>query len=292
MVREAFLAGALLFGSRSSAQAPPNSALATAGPGTPYVALEEHRLRPVDAGAPLPADDERLSPMPEWSWPREHLEAGRAFADPFIGPEVYPELSAGIQLRGALADSGRALAYDQQVALNLYLVEIKFPLMAERGGSVGANPVFIDAKIPLELNPSHRLAFVWGVALPNGAPAQAKSSRGEVLYAFGGGALSLQLKVGYGYEPLFRGDPLCQAVLLGGFAGLRLGPLQPVLQVEGSRALSARRTRVALAPGLWVFPLSKDAVQLGVSALVVLNGSEPEPSRRVGAVASVGYNFL
>lgn len=293
MAREAFLAAALLFGARAAGQvAPPPGSLAVASPRTPHPVVEEHELRPADAGAASPRPDEDLPPLPEWSWPREHLEGGRAFADPFIGPEVYPELSAGIQVRGGRAGSSRSFLYDQQVALNLYLVEVRFPLVAYRSRSNLANQVFLDAKIPLALGPMHRLAFVWGVAIPGGTPARTKNSRGEVLYAFGSRALTAQLKLGYGYEPIFIDEPLRQAVLFGALVGLRLGRFQPVLQVDGSRSPSAGESRLALAPGLWFYPLSNDAVQLGASALVVLSGDGEGQTRRAGALATLSYNFL
>jgi hypothetical protein len=300
MIRETFLAAALLLGARAVEPAP--AALSIAEPRVPHSAAEEHELMPVEGGGPTLDVDEEIHPMPEWSWPREHLERGRGFADPFIGPEVYPELSAGIQIRAAVDSSRRVALYDQQVALGLYLVEIRFPLIASRAGSACANQVLLDAKIPLSLGKRHRFAFVWGVAIPDGAPALTRNSRGEVLYTFsgrGGRALTLQVKLGYGYEQLFVGEPLRQAGLFGALAGLRIGHFQPVVQVEGAMDLWARENRVALAPGLWVFPQSRDTVQLGASALVVLNGGQRSTPGRLGAItrsagviASLSYNFL
>jgi hypothetical protein len=290
MVREAFLAAALLWGPRAAEPVP--AALSIAEPRVPHSAVEEHELMPVEDGGPPLGVDEEIHPMPEWSWPREHLDRGRGFADPFIGPEVYPELSASIQIRAAVDPSRRSALYDQQVALGLYLIEIRFPLFASRGGSACANQVLLDAKIPLSLSKKHRLAFVWGVAIPDGAPALTRNSRGEVLYALGGRALTLQIKLGYGYEQLFIGEPLRQAGLYGALAGLRIGHFQPVVQVEGAMDLWTRENRVALAPGLWVFPHSRDTVQIGASALVVLNRGQPRAPRRLGAIASLSYNFL
>ena len=290
MAGKAFLA-VLLWAARAGAQGVP-SAVPIEGPAVPHPVIEEHKLMPVDESAPRPAVDEQVHALPEWAWPREHLEKGGAFADPFIGPEVYPEISAGVEVTAARIQSNRAVVYDDEIALSMYLLEIKFPLIAYNDGSIPATRVLFDLKIPLALSDQHRLAFVWGASIPANGPLFSQSSRGELLYAFGGYGLTVQLKLGYGYEQLFLDQPLRLAGLYGGLVSLRLGRFQPVVQVDGARTTNTRANRVALTPGLWIFPFARDTVQLGISALIVLSSDQNSPGDRYGALARLSYNFL
>lgn len=274
-------AGVLLFGRAAWAD-------------TPRPAAPEHELVVEERGErPPPRVDEGLIPTPEWDWPRLHLEEGRAFADPFLGVELFPEISVGTSLAVARLAGVGQVAHQTSLDLNLYVLELKAWLSSGLDGR--ASPPRIEAalKVPFAWPgaPSHRLALVWGALVQDAGPALSNSSRGELLYGWGASGFSLQARAGYGFEQLFADQPLRQGLLWGALVGLRLGAFEPILQADGFRAVLSRDDRVALLAGLRLHPGGEN-LQVGAAVLLVRVRGEQNPGNRAGAVLDLGYNFL
>ncbi|MGI5860934.1 MAG: hypothetical protein ACOX6T_02635 [Myxococcales bacterium] len=284
---------------------------------TPYVAAVEHDLRPAEQGAtpevqtepdfeviepgkgpiskapPTAAlrEDESVRdeiPEPVWAWPIQHLEASRNFPDPFLGGEVYPEVSIGTTTLAAHVDKSKAIEFASTVDLSFYWLKVRFPVISTLDGSRPEPAVDFNLKVPFAIpgSDSNWLGVSWGATLSDSRPILADSSRFELLYAYGGGVLAAQLRVGYGYRELLPGLGLRQGLLYGAQLGLTLGKVQPMVEVDGMRFVGGD-DQISILPGVRFLPATLPTLQIGVAGLAVLGGND-----RFGGLVELSYNFL
>ncbi len=284
---------------------------------TPYVAVAEHELRPAEQGArpeaqtepdfeviesrsgpvaksppaAVRADDESVweeIPQPVWAWPIQHLEASRNFPDPFLGEELYPEVSIGSTTLAAHVDATDAIEFASTVDLSLYWLAVRFPVISTLNGSRPEPSVDFNFKVPFAIpgSDSNWLGVSWGATLSDARPSLDDSSRFELLYAYGGGLLAAQLRVGYGYRESLPGLGLRQGLLYGAQLGLSLGRVQPMVEVDGMRLVGGD-DQISILPGVRFLPATLPTLQLGVAGLAVLGGND-----RFGGLVEISYNFL
>ncbi|MBI5549314.1 MAG: hypothetical protein HY901_35970, partial [Deltaproteobacteria bacterium] len=236
-----------------------------------------------------------IEPAPKWEWPRLHLLAGRPFADPFLGPELYPELSAGTLITAESLRPSGEIAYTSWIDLQIYLLEVKIPLINRiDGGEPGAENVRVNLKFPYAIpgHESHRLMLVAGAVVQDSTPAISRSSSAQVIYGYGGHGFTAQLRGGYGYDQFAPSQRLRLGLLYGALLGYRAGPIQPMVEFDAMRTSATQSDRFTLVPALRIFPGREDTVQIGLGGLLSFSHGEDTPGRRFGAVFDVTYNFL
>jgi len=260
---------------------------------TPYAVIPEHELVVVEEGTPRPVPVvEPPEKPPLWDWATKHLAAGQVFADPFVGPEVYPEVSLGARMLAAHIEPSGAIGYRAGVSLSLYALDLEIPVFTTvDGGQLDPGNVRANLKIPFSWPGAeqHRFAINWGAVVLDDGPSLSQSSKFELLYGYGAGGFTAQLRAGYGYEQLFADQPLRLGLVYGALLGFGTGTLQPVLEVSGLRTVTSEENEIVLVPGLRIHPAGVDYLQLGVGGLVVLATGDNE---RYGAVVDLSFNFL
>jgi len=276
-----------------SLSCPPGAALALdASWGEPG----EHELVVVDSdqAPPLPPLDEDL-PAPSLSdWPGRHLALGRDFADAFLGTVLYPELSVGSSVMADGAQDGSAFEFSSWVTLQLYLLEVRLPVVSMLDGAREAQHARLDLKIPFAVpgDESHRFALTGGAVVLESGPAFSKSSHVSLAYGYGGHGVTVQVRGGYGYEQFMPSQPLRLGLLYGALVGLRAGPFQPMVELDAMHATETQSDRFTLLPALRVFPGGGDALQIGVAGLLTFSRGQDAPGNRFGGVVEVKFTFL
>jgi hypothetical protein len=212
---------------------------------TPYVAVAEHELRPAEQTRPAEAqlepqfvevgpDGEARAAQPAsarggfpeaaWEWPREHLKASARFPDPFLGPEVYPEISVGSSTVAAHVVRTKEVEFLDTLDLSFYWLRLKLPVISTLDGSQPQQHLGLDFKVPFALpgTSAHWLALLYGASISDAVPRLVDSIRGVLMWGYGGQLLAVQLRVGYGYSQSFASSPLRQGLLYGALLGLNL----------------------------------------------------------------------
>lgn len=256
--------------------------------------VPEHKLKVADEGTVPPKLNEDIEPSPQWDWPQRHLAAGRDFADPFLGVELYPEVSAGLLVSAEDADDEGRIAYGSWINLQLYALEVKVPLISRLDGEDTSPNVRAALKIPFAIpgHPQHRVAVIGSAIIQDATPAISRSSSGQLMYGFGGGGFTVQVRGGYGYEQFQPSEPLRLGALYGALLGFRAGHFQPMVEFDAIRTTGTRSDRFTLVPALRIFPDRQDTLQIGVGGLLSFGRGSEMPNNRFGGTLDLSYNFL
>lgn len=266
--------------------------------------VEEHPLMPADGAGRKPIPEYENLNLPdasrarEFTWFEDHLELGRRFADPFLGTEVFPEVSAGLSVYSAGTRPTGAVAFHSAVRANLFFLDLTLPVISRLDGAQSTERLQVDLKIPIPLprTEAHRFAFVFGngFGATGGVPVTRKA---ELIYGLGLGGFGLQLAASWRLEPFDGAGANSPALGYGALFAWRFGGLQPVLEIAGLREFGGGRgDRIDLVPGMRFYPGERDNLQFGVGVIVGTGGEAGDFSdfgiRRLGAIADVSYNFF
>ncbi len=266
--------------------------------------VEEHSLRPADStpSEPIAKYDNLNLPDAsrgrEFTWFERHLELGRTFADPFLGSEVFPEVSAGLSVFAAGTRPTGAVAFGSGLNVNLFFVDLVLPLISRLDGTQSDERMQVNFKLPIPLpnTENHRFAFIFGngFGASGGIPVTKKA---EMLYGMGYGGFGLQLNASWRLEPFSAGQQLSPALGYGALFAYRVGGVEPMLELSGLREFGGGRgDRIDFVPGLRFYPGDRDNLQFGVGAIVGTGGNAGDFSdfgiRRLGGIADVSYNFF
>lgn len=255
---------------------------------------------------PVEADDPVRIPL---SLDTDHRDRGRAYLDPFVGREVYPELSARLATaftRKKFANGGEPHGNDGTMALlaradvSLWFLDLRFPLDSSTPSDSG--PFELVLKAPFGIGP-HRFAPMLVVHVASDGLSRSVIEAG-VGYHYARQGLALKLEVS-----AFDGAPdRTRSSALGGKLGwnaqlsyLVTDHVGVVVEADGVTAISEREgqpppevgdTIVRLLPGVRFFVPETEGLELGVAGLVSFVPDGYGVGRAQGVLLDFAYTFF
>lgn len=263
-----------------------------------------------DADRQLPSADEPVRlPL---NLDTQHRDEGRPYLDPFLGREVYPELSVRLAtgfVRKKTANSGEPGGEDGSMALisradvNLWFLDMRFFLDSTDRQPDG--PFEMVLKAPLAISDHHRLAPMLIVHVPLRQSIGDAVLEAGVGYHYARSGLALKLEA-----TAFEGSPNRtssgpnQGGMLGWNAQVsyllteRIGVL---VEGDGVTAISERTgtdtpavgdTIVRILPGLRWIVADDSGMELGVAGLFTFVPDGYRIRRDQGLLLDFGYVFM
>jgi hypothetical protein len=269
------------------------SGVARADDGPPGIV--EHTLVAMDAAPPVSPSLWKgdLPGYGVWDFARDHLDAQARFSDPFLGPELFPEVSAGTLLVGTR--QGGASTFEGKLNLELYWLSVRLPL--EQVSTDPTSRADLDVKLPLGFGHGRQVALLLGASVPlSGEPISKAGGRVQVIVGRGGHTWDAQARLGVASqapEGQPAPDTVAQALFgaSGGFHFRSWGRVE--LEVDGAAGRQGAK-RLAVAPGLRFFPTRQQDVSLGVAGLFKLQDQADQSfgARSLGGLLQLSYTFL
>ncbi len=239
-----------------------------------------------------------------------HRDEGQAYLDPFLGREVFPELSAQLSMRFVqekISNVGEPHGKDGRVALrgrvdvNLWVLDARVPFGAAEGENAG--PVELVLKAPFSAGP-HRFApmVVFHVPTDRGLEGSLVELAFGYHYARDGFGLMLEVSGFSGTHDRRKGPRSAGMVGWDAVVSYLFGDVfGVVVEADGTTAISEHveskppstgDTVVRLAPGFRFFPIDP-GFSLGLAAVLtfVPDGYEGL-TRDQGVLFDIGYTFL
>jgi hypothetical protein len=262
--------------------------------------LVEHQLVPTSSyqADPNLAAGNLAAPAPA-PFVVRHLEESALFSDPFLGPALLPELSAGTLGLGQTPVSGTSsLNYEQRLDVDLYLLQLRMPVLSTIAGQPSPFAgLDADLLLPWKIDRQNRMGVLLGtqVTAPTGGGSVGLNGfRFQGMYGFQLASFDIQGRLGLGQPSLdlADSDPRMH-FLYGAQGGYRFADWgRAMVEIEGATAPTAQTLR--LAPGLRFFPLRDNAFQAGVAALFTFTGDPNDTFalRDAGALVDLSYHFL
>lgn len=133
----------------------------------------EHLIAPDGGNAEgftYPYGDPMTLKAEEDAFPARHLAEGEAFTRPFLGPDLFPHLSAGTLLASAHERSNRSVLFVQRTDLDFYLLQIKLPTLMQDGNVRSIGYASADLLLPWKLDDLSRIGLLVGNSR-GGAPS-------------------------------------------------------------------------------------------------------------------------
>lgn len=259
---------------------------------TPLVLVEEGQPRP-----PAPPDVVARK-RGHALWVERHLEGGRRWIDPFLGPELYPEISVGDSAQPRWDRAQRELEIENALELKLYVLELRFPSTFADGGRPRAfSSRDADLRIPIRLDAGdhHRLLALVGALVPlvGGATEDNSGAHALLGYGYSRGTGTFQLYGGLAVEP----DPFAPGprerrsiARYGGSVGVGLGDHVDLHLDADLRNPRGAGYDLFVTPGVHFWPRRLPTLQIGLAALLALE--EGLDLEKVGGIFELSYNFL
>jgi hypothetical protein len=263
-----------------------------------------------DAKKALPSADEPVKLPTVVETP--HRDAGRPFVDPFLGREVYPELSVRLAtgfVRKKTANSGESGGNDGTMALisradvSLWFLDMRFFLDSTE--QAGSGPFELVLKAPIEISEHSRLAPMLVVHVPMAGGIGDSIVEAAVGYHYARSRLALKLEVS-----AFDGAP--NRTRLGAGAGGKLGwnaavsylvtdRIGVLVEADGVTAVSERTgvetpavgdTIVRVLPGVRWFVDEASGLELGLAGIFSVVPDGYSVRRDQGVLLDFGYTFF
>lgn len=272
--------------------------------------VEETRFRVVDKKSAEAREAEDPAGVDLPLLDTKHREEGRQYLDPFIGREVYPEVSARLSTgfvtrRIANGDEphGRdgKMTLGGRVDLSAWVLDVRIPFDTDR--PIQERSVELVLKAPFSAG-HHSFApmLVFHAPIAEGLDRSVAELALGYHYARAGFGLKLEVSAFNATHLRTRGPQSAGMVGYNGVLSYLIGDVVGiVVEADGTTALSERSSAakpkvgdsvLRLAPGLRFFP-SDAGFAVGISGLLtfVPNGYLGM-SRDQGVLLDVGYTFL
>lgn len=227
----------------------------------------------------------------------EHLLLSSRFAAPFMGERIYPRISVGTSLLFSQDGDGSALdQFEGQLNLSLYWVDLHIPFDHFLTGEERPTRVRLDIKVPIPvpIDSASRFALMAGATFSEEYPQLIDSLRFQVAWGYGGEYVSFQVRGGYGYRQPFAESAMKQGFLYGSTLGFNIGPVQPMVEVDGVR-FDDLSGQFDVIPGIRFYPLDTPSLRFGLAALMTFThdpGDSTVKRRRLGAIFQMSYDFI
>lgn len=259
---------------------------------TPFVVVDDGKAR---RGPP---PDEVQKPHGYPHWVARQLERSRGWLDPFVGPEIFPEISVADRPVPSWNRIDDRLFIDNEAAVRLYVLDLVFPSTFADGERPRAfSQMELDLRIPIFLDQGrhHILMPLVGAIIPmQGAPTRENSgARMRLAYGVSTGSFAAHAWGGFDVAP----DPLTDGPRRNlARYGLALGAtFGEHIQIQANGEMENPRGEgftLNTAAGLYYWPRSLPTIQLGLAGLLsMIEDAEFEVSR-IGGVFELSYNFL
>jgi hypothetical protein len=229
-------------------------------------------------------------------WAAEQLQLSGRFAAPFQGEHIYPRIGLGSSFFIGQGVDGGLNQFVGQFDLSLYWIDLHVPYSNLIDGERLPTRIRVDMKIPIPvpIDSASRFALMGGATFSDEYPQLIDSVRFQVAWGYGGEVLSFQVRGGYGYRDTFDQSQMKQGFLYGSTLGLNLGPVQPLLEIDGVR-FDDLTGQVDFIPGIRFYPLDTPSLRLGIAALFTFThepGDSTLKRRRFGTMFQMSYDFL
>lgn len=227
----------------------------------------------------------------------EHLLLSSRFSAPFVGERIYPRIALGTSLLFSQDGDGGALdQFEGQLDLSLYWVDLHIPFDHVLTGEKRPTRVRLDIKVPIPVpvDSASRFALMAGATFSEEYPQLIDSLRFQVAWGYGGEYVSFQVRGGYGYRQPFNESAMKQGVLYGSTLGFNIGPVQPMVELDGVR-FDDLSGQFEVIPGIRFYPLDTPSLRLGLAALMTFThdrGDSTIHRRRIGAIFQMSYDFI
>jgi hypothetical protein len=252
----------------------------------------------------------------------QHRDEGQAYLDPFVGREVFPELSAQLStqlVRQKLSNRGEPNGNNGRVALggrvdfNLWLLDVRVPFDTTDDSENA--PLELVAKAPFSLGEHHFAPMLIAhVPTDDGIDDSVIELAFGYHYARSGFALKLEVSGFVGTHERRKGDRIPAGAIdpalrpsagmfgWNGVVSYLIGDVVGIVfEADGVTAISERAeftspsagdTLVTLAPGLRFFPVDP-GFSLGLAAVITLVPDDyVGVPRDLGVLFDFGYTFL
>lgn len=229
-------------------------------------------------------------------WAAEHLELSSRFAAPFQGERIYPRIALGTSFLLAQGERGGLNQFVGQFDLSLYWIDLHIPYSHLLDGERVPTRIRLDLKVPIPvpIDSASRFALMGGATFSDEYPQLIDSLRFQVAWGYGGEIVSFQVRGGYGYRQPYDESAMKQGFLYGSTLGFNIGPVQPLLEVDGVR-FDDLSGQVEFIPGIRFYPLDTPSLRLGIAAIITLTHDRGETTlkrRRYGTMFQVSYDFI
>lgn len=229
-------------------------------------------------------------------WAAEHLELSSRFAAPFQGERIYPRIALGTSFLLAQGEGGGMEQFVGQFDLSLYWIDLHIPYSHLLDGERVPTRIRLDLKVPIPvpIDSASRFALMGGATFSDEYPQLIDSLRFQVAWGYGGEIVSFQVRGGYGYRQPYDESAMKQGFLYGSTLGFNIGPVQPLLEVDGVR-FDDLSGQVEFIPGIRFYPLDSPSLRLGIAAIITLTHERGETTlkrKRYGTMFQVSYDFI
>jgi hypothetical protein len=270
-----------------------------------YYAIPETNLRSGPQAAQHPAnwngDIFETVPVPELF--RQRLVQHGEFVQPFLQPAVFPEISARLLNAGAYAPHTDSGQFEQFLYLSAYFFDLYAPLLnIQDNVPVSADRMRMDLKLPLFFGNSVVTLYLSGNIPVSGVWTQGGGISSMLGYAIGSPDISLQIRVGGGYDQLVGETqaPLATSILGEAALSLALTPhIHLLLEADGRKLIGQPGGTLRAFPGFRFTPLALATLSFAVGALWVGNSFNADGhyigglgTQSVGAYLDFGYVFF
>lgn len=261
----------------------------------------ESKLQPSEGSAISQPWNPNASSIPQPPIMQRRVSEHRDFIQPFLTPAVFPEISARLLNGGGYGSRGHAAELDQFLYLSAYLIDVYAPLLTLRHSApVSPDTLRMNLKAPLIFG-RHAFTLFVGGNLPTGGPWTDGGYNMMFGYALGGSLLSLQARVGFGFDQLIGEEvgPRASSVLGDVAASVSLGQhARFLVQADGRKILGQQGGTFRLWPGFRFYPLEEATLSFAVGAQLYMDSFTPSGAftsfdvRRAGAFFDIGYVFF
>lgn len=276
--------------------------------------VDETRFEVVERGSGEVPPEEEADPEPFGVdlplLETTHRDAGLQYQDPFLGREVYPELSANVQTRFVtrrIANAGEPHGKDGRmtlggrVDLSLWVLDVRIPFEMDRPNA--ERNIELVVKAPFAAG-RHSFApmLAFHAPIQEGLDESVVELAVGYHYARAGFGLKLEVSAFSATHVRGRGPRSAGMVGYNGVLSYLFGDVVGiVLEADGTTALSQRTssarpkvgdTVLRVAPGLRFFPFDP-GFTIGVSGLLTfVPDGYSGLSRDQGVLLDLGYTFL